>query len=39
MVTVTVQVWAPLVATPWGGVGGLWVTADHTEPIDLYISR
>jgi len=38
IVTSTVQVWAPLVITPWGPVGGLWVTADHSEPIDLYRS-
>ena len=37
-VAVTVQLWTPLVATPWGAVGGLWVTADHSEPIDLYRS-
>lgn len=38
VVTATVEVWTPLVATPWGSVGGLWVTADHSEPIDLYRS-
>jgi hypothetical protein len=38
VVSSTVQVWAPLVITPWGEVGGLWVTADHSEPIDLYRS-
>ncbi len=38
VVTLTVEVWAPLVMTPWGGVGGLWVDGDHAEPIDLYRS-
>lgn len=38
VVTATVQVWVPLVPTPWGNVGGLWITGSHTEPIDLYRS-
>ena len=38
VVMVTVEVWTPLVQTPWGDIGGLWVTADHAEPIDLYRS-
>lgn len=38
VVSVTVEVWAPLVGTPWGAVGGLWVIGDHSEPIDLYRS-
>lgn len=33
-----VEIWAPLIGTPWGDIGGLWVTADHSEPIDLYRS-
>jgi hypothetical protein len=33
-----VEVWVPLVATPWGEVGGLWVGASHSEPVDLYRS-
>jgi hypothetical protein len=37
-VTSVVEVWAPLVVTPWGPVGGLWVRAEHSEPIDLYRS-
>lgn len=37
-VSVTVEVWTPLVNTPWGGVGGLWVSSEHSEPIDLYRS-
>lgn len=37
-VSVTVEVWTPLVDTPWGPVGGLWVSASHSEPIDLYRS-
>lgn len=38
VVEVTVEVWTPLIQTPWGAIGGLWVTADHAEPIDLYRS-
>ena len=37
-VTAEVSVWVPLVATPWGDIGGLWVSATHAEPIDLYRS-
>ncbi len=37
-VSLTVEVWAPLVMTPWGAVGGLWVRGEHAEPIDLYRS-
>lgn len=37
-VEATVEVWVPLVATPWGPIGGIWVTARHGEPIDLYRS-
>ena len=38
IVLASVEVWTPLVSTPWGEVGGIWVDADHTEPIDLYRS-
>jgi hypothetical protein len=38
VVTATVQVWVPMVHTPWGDVGGLWATGVHVEPIDLYRS-
>lgn len=38
VVSVTVLLWTPLIATPWGAVGGLWVTGEHSEPIDLYRS-
>jgi hypothetical protein len=38
IVTSTVEVWAPLIVTPWGPIGGLWVRAEHSEPIDLYRS-
>lgn len=38
VVTVTVELWTPLVNTPWGPVGGLWVVGEHSEPIDLYRS-
>lgn len=34
--TVTVEI--PLVATPWGPVGGITVGASHAEPVDLYRS-
>ena len=37
-VSVAVEVWVPLVDTPWGPVGGLWVAASHSELIDLYRS-
>jgi len=37
-VTAEVLVWVPLVATPWGEVGGLWSGASHSEPVDLYRS-
>ena len=33
-----VRIWVPLIKTPWGPVGGLWVTGVHTESIDLYRS-
>lgn len=36
--TVIVEVWVPLVETPWGGVGGLWVRAMHAEPVDVFRS-
>lgn len=38
VVSVTIEIWTPLVSTPWGPVGGLWVSAGHSEPIDLYRS-
>lgn len=38
VVSVTVELWTPLIATPWGPVGGLWVIGEHSEPIDLYRS-
>ena len=38
VVSVTIELWTPLVSTPWGPVGGVWASADHTEPIDLYRS-
>lgn len=38
VVSVTIELWTPLISTPWGAVGGLWVSADHSEPIDLYRS-
>lgn len=38
VVSITVELWTPLVHTPWGSVGGLWVVGEHSEPIDLYRS-
>lgn len=38
VVSVSIEVWSPLVSTPWGSVGGLWVSGEHSEPIDLYRS-
>ena len=37
-VVAEVAAWTPLFVTPWGTVGGLWVRAIHSEPIDLYRS-
>jgi hypothetical protein len=37
-VEVTVAVWVPLVTTPWGEIGGVWVSRSHAENIDLYRS-
>jgi hypothetical protein len=37
-VSVQLEVWTPLVSTPWGPVGGIWVRAGHVEPVDLYRS-
>lgn len=33
-----VHLWTPLISTPWGPIGGLWVVGHHSEPIDLYRS-
>lgn len=38
VVSVTIELWTPLISTPWGPVGGVWASADHAEPIDLYRS-
>jgi hypothetical protein len=38
VVTVTVELWTPLVDSPWGPIGGLWVVGEHSEPVDLYRS-
>jgi Flp pilus assembly protein CpaB len=37
-VVAEVRIWAPLISTPWGSVGGLWVTGVHAEPVDFYRS-
>ena len=37
-VAADVEVWAPLVATPWGPIGGLWIAGRHVESVDLYRS-
>ena len=37
-VSVSVEVWTPLVSTPWGSVGGVWARGEHSEPIDMYRS-
>lgn len=37
-VSAVVQVWVPLVETPWGEVGGLWIEASHAEPVDVFRS-
>lgn len=38
VVSVAVELWTPLIQTPWGPVGGMWVSAVHSEPVDLYRS-
>ena len=38
VVEATVEIWVPLVTTPWGSVGGIWASASHSEPVDLYRS-
>lgn len=38
LVEIEVQVLVPLIATPWGSVGGIWSSASHGEPVDLYRS-
>lgn len=35
-IAVEVEVWVPVVNTPWGAIGGVWVTRQHAEAIDLY---
>jgi len=37
-VEVTVEIWVPVITTPWGEVGGVWVSRSHAESIDLYRS-
>jgi hypothetical protein len=37
-ISARVEVWVPVVATPWGEIGGLWVGSAHSEPVDLYRS-
>lgn len=37
-VDVVVEIWTPLVSTPWGDVGHVWVRGAHSEPVDLYRS-
>lgn len=37
-VEIDVEIWAPLFRTPWGEVGGIWVSGNHSEPVDLYRS-
>ncbi len=38
VVEAEVRIWTPVVETPWGAIGGVWVTGRHAEPIDLYRS-
>lgn len=37
-VVAEVRIWTPVFTTPWGPVGGLWVSGMHAEPVDLYRS-
>lgn len=38
VVAAEVEVWVPLITTPWGPIGGFWTGAGHSEPVDLYRS-
>lgn len=38
VVDLEIDVLVPVVATPWGNVGGIWSSASHGEPVDLYRS-
>ncbi|REK21359.1 MAG: hypothetical protein DWQ40_04095 [Actinobacteria bacterium] len=38
IIEVAVQVWVPMIMTPWGEVGGIWIGAEHAEVVDLYRS-
>lgn len=38
VVALSVDVWTPLISTPFGTIGGLWVRGEHSEPVDLYRS-
>jgi hypothetical protein len=38
LVSVEVRLWTPAITTPWGEVGGVWVSGTHSEPVDLYRS-
>lgn len=38
LVEARVEIWVPLLVTPWGSVGGLWAGGSHVEPVDLYRS-
>lgn len=33
-----VEVWVPLINTPWGSIGGVWVSRSHVENVDVYRS-
>jgi hypothetical protein len=38
LVSVEVSVWVPLVSTPWGTIGGIWIDRNHAEFVDVYRS-
>ncbi len=38
LVVAEVELWVPMISTPWGQIGGFWTGASHREPVDLYRS-
>lgn len=38
VIVADVELWVPLITTPWGEVGGIWAAASHAEAVDLYRS-
>lgn len=38
LVEARVELWVPVLVTPWGEIGGIWAGSSHSEPVDLYRS-